>query len=248
VKAPATRAKGRITGRITGRVWQAYEAAVLGRPGVVLVALLALVAALASQAGNFRLDASADSLLLENDDDLRYYRSLVRRYGSDDFVAVTITPGGDLFAAPALARLDALQQDLAALPGIRQVLSLLDVPLLDSPRISLSDLSKEKRTLRTPGVDAQMARREFQSSPLYRNLLLSDDGGTTMMLAYLETDETLENLLAERERLRLQGFPDAHRITGTDRATARQAGNAIPVPMAAALIDGILRVYDSAPP
>jgi len=32
------------------------------------------------------------------------------------------------------------------------------------------------------------------------------------------------------------------------RAAARQAGNAIPVPMAAALIDGILRVYDSAPP
>jgi len=213
VKAPATRAKGRIT----GRVWQAYEAAVLGRPGVVLVALLALVAALASQAGNFRLDASADSLLLENDDDLRYYRSLVRRYGSDDFVAVTITPGGDLFAAPALARLDALQQDLAALPGIRQVLSLLDVPLLDSPRISLSDLSKEKRTLRTPGVDAQMARREFQSSPLYRNLLLSDDGGTTMMLAYLETDETLENLLAERERLRL-----LKQRRGLDAGEARQ--------------------------
>ncbi|MDD9805696.1 MAG: MMPL family transporter, partial [Gammaproteobacteria bacterium] len=194
---------GRIADRIKGRVWQCYEAAVLGRPGVVLAALFALVAALASQAGDFRLDASADSLLLENDDDLRYYRSLVRRYGSDDFVAVTVTPGGDLFAPPALARLDALQNDLAALPGIRQVLSLLDVPLLDSPRISLSDLSKEKRTLRTPGVDTEMARREFQHSPLYRNLLLSDDGGTTMMLAYLETDDTLENLLAERERLRL---------------------------------------------
>lgn len=204
MKDPAgERANGRMKERIKGRVWQCYEAAVLGRPGVVLAALFALVAALASQAGDFRLDASADSLLLENDDDLRYYRSLARRYGSDDFVAVTVTPGGDLFAPQALAQLDALQNDLAALPGIRQVLSLLDVPLLDSPRISLSDLSKEKRTLRTPGVDTQMARREFLHSPLYRDLLLSEDGGTTMMLAYLETDETLENLLTERERLRL---------------------------------------------
>ena len=211
------RIAGRIADRIKGRVWQCYEAAVLGRPGVVLAALFALVAALASQAGDFRLDASADSLLLENDDDLRYYRSLVRRYGSDDFVAVTVTPGGDLFAPPALARLDALQNDLAALPGIRQVLSLLDVPLLDSPRISLSDLSKEKRTLRTPGVDTEMARREFRHSPLYRNLLLSDDGGTTMMLAYLETDDTLENLLAERERLRL-----LKQQRGLDAEQARQ--------------------------
>lgn len=224
------RIKGRITDRIKGRVWQCYEAAVLGRPGVVLVALFALVAALASQAGDFRLDASADSLLLENDDDLRYYRSLVRRYGSDDFVAVTVTPGGDLFAPQALAQLDALQGDLAALPGIRQVLSLLDVPLLDSPRISLSDLSREQRTLRTPGVDAQMARREFLHSPLYRNLLLSEDGGTTMMLAYLETDETLENLLTERERLRLlrqqRGLNDgeARQLDETSRTfRARQA-------------------------
>ena len=215
---------------MSNKIWQWYEAAVLGRPLVVLAALFAIVAALASQAGHFKLDASADSLLLENDDDLRYYRSLVRRYGSDDFVAVTVTPRADIFAPPTLARLDSLQRELAALPGVSQVLSLLDVPLLDSPRIRLSDLSKEKRTLRTAGVDPVLARREFQNSPLYRNLLLSEDGGTTMMLAYLETDEDLENLLAERERLRLlehEGRLDAGQARRLEQAArefkARQA-------------------------
>ena len=193
------------------RLWRCYEGAVLERPRLVLGALFVLIAALASQAVHFKLDASADSLLLENDDDLRYYRSLARRYGDDDFVAVTYAPAADsrtpqgtqLLTPRTLARLDALQRDLEAVAGVRRVLSLLDVPLLESPRVRLSELSRQARTLRTPGVDLALARRELRESPLYRNLLMSEDGGTTMMLAYLESDAELESLLAERERLRL---------------------------------------------
>ncbi len=188
---------------MSDRLWRCYEALVLERPRLVLISLLVLVAALATQAAHFKLDASADSLLLEDDDDLRYYRSITRRYGGDDFVAVTYTPAADVFAPRTLARLDALQRHLASVPGVRRVLSLLDVPLLESPRVRPSELSREARTLRTPGVDPALARRELQNSPLYRNLLLSEDGGTTMMLAYLETDAELEELLTEREHLRL---------------------------------------------
>ena len=184
-------------------LWRCYEGAVLERPRLVLGVLFVLVAALATQAVHFKLDASADSLLLEGDDDLRYYRSVAQRYGSDDFVAVTYTPQASLFTPQTLARLDALQRDLAQVPGVRRVLSLLDVPLLESPRVRLSELTREARTLRTPGVDLAAARRELLHSPLYRELLVSTDGATTMMLAYLESDAALEGLLAERERLRL---------------------------------------------
>ena len=40
----------------------------------------------------FELDASSDSLLLENDEDLRYYRNIKARYGDDEFLVVTISP------------------------------------------------------------------------------------------------------------------------------------------------------------
>ena len=41
-----------------------YDHLVLDRPWAVLVFLAAVVAAMVTQAGNFRLDASSDSLLL----------------------------------------------------------------------------------------------------------------------------------------------------------------------------------------
>ena len=44
-----------------------YEAVVLKRPLVATVVLILIIIAVGSAASRFRLDASADSLLLEND-------------------------------------------------------------------------------------------------------------------------------------------------------------------------------------
>ncbi|MCP4283442.1 MAG: RND family transporter [Gammaproteobacteria bacterium] len=165
-----------------------------------LVILVLIFSAYFAQ--KFELDASADSLVLENDRDLRYYRALRARYGSDDFLVVTYTPGGDLFSDESLADLRLLRDELTALERVESVTSLLDVPLIDSPRTSLSKITQQIRTLDTPDTDRELARREFQTSPLYRNLIMSPDGRTTAMLVNFRRDERYESLLRERETLR----------------------------------------------
>lgn len=184
------------------RLWRLYDAAVLGRPAAALLGLAVVTAGLTFFAPHFKLDASADSLVLENDEDLRYYRGISAKYGSDDFLVVTYAPARALFTPEALAKLKALQDELAALAGVDRVVGILNVPLLNSPRVPLSELSKTPRTLETPGVDLQLAKREFLESPLYQDLLLSRDGRVTAMLVYLEPDRRYQTLLAERERLR----------------------------------------------
>ena len=49
-----------------------------------------------------------------------------------------------------------------------------------------------------------------------------------------------ERRLTEREMLRLQGFPDSFKIVGGYGATRKQAGNAVPVPMVARVLDRVL--------
>lgn len=51
-----------------------------------------------------------------------------------------------------------------------------------------------------------------------------------------------ERRLTPREMLRLQGFPDTFEIVCNDSQTRKQAGNAVPVPLVAAGIEGILKV------
>lgn len=51
-----------------------------------------------------------------------------------------------------------------------------------------------------------------------------------------------ERRLTPREMLRLQGFPDTFEIISNDSQVRKQAGNAVPVPMAQAVIEGVLNV------
>ena len=53
-----------------------------------------------------------------------------------------------------------------------------------------------------------------------------------------------ERRLTPREMLRLQGFPDEYKITSNDSQIRKQAGNAVPVPLAYTAIQGVLQVYD----
>jgi DNA (cytosine-5)-methyltransferase 1 len=50
-----------------------------------------------------------------------------------------------------------------------------------------------------------------------------------------------ERRLTEREMLRLQGFPESFKIVCNYTQTRKQAGNSLPVPIADAVIDGVLK-------
>ena len=164
--------------------------------------MLALTAAAAAGLPNFKLDASSESLTLENDKDLDYFREVYGRYQSGDFLVVTYRPNADLFSDEAIENLRRLSNDLAQVDGVDSVLSMLNVPLLYSPKLSLTDLSAEPRTLMSDGVDRALAKQEFWQSPIYRDMLLSPDGRTTAVLANLKVDNTYLALVKKRDELR----------------------------------------------
>jgi len=179
-----------------------YERLVLRHPGTVLLLIAVLVAVSAWQARAFRLDASSDSLVLEEDEALRYYRAIRARFGSDDFLIVTYTPDGALFDPQTLADLEQLRDELTALERVDSVTSILDVPLIRSPPVSLSELQQQIPTLEDPNTDRELARQELLSSPLYRNLLISPDGKTTALQISLQRSQHYHQLLQQRGALR----------------------------------------------
>ena len=184
------------------RQFDVYDRLVLKRPAITLFVIALVIAFFGYHAPAFRLDASADSLVLENDEALEYYRSIRARYGSDDYLIVTFTPKQDLFSEAVLANLETLRDEIAAMENVESVISLLDVPLIQSPPITLAELSETVPTLESPRTDKALARDEFLSSPMYRNLLISPDGETTAIQVNLHRDETWHRLLKQRNQLR----------------------------------------------
>lgn len=181
-----------------------YRAIVIDRPVVALALVFVTVAFFASYVPDIKLDASSESIILEHDEALKYYRATRTIYGSDDFLIVVYTPRDDLFAPSSLAHLKKLRDELAGMDSVETVLSILDVPLVQSPEVSLAELKDGEgiRTLETPGTDRKLAQKEFLESPVYQNHIISADGRTTALLVLFKEDATYNTLLNKRDRLR----------------------------------------------
>jgi hypothetical protein len=183
------------------RLSDLYRNTVLVHPLLTLVLLGLLFAFFAWHTRDFRLDASADSLLLENDRDLQTFRQISKRYEGNEFVFVTFTPKGDLFSDETLAILKRLRDELGALDNIDSYTSIIDVPLVKVIEGSIVDVADNYRTLESPDIDLDKAKQELVDSPLYENLLISDDGDTTAVLLYLRSNEEYRALQTQRNDL-----------------------------------------------
>jgi predicted RND superfamily exporter protein len=183
---------------------ESYFRQVTNRAWLVLLVFGLLVTLAGGQLGKIRLDASSDSLLLQGDPDLAFFRETSRHYASSEFLILTWRPAGDLLAAGSLEPLAAMVTALREIPGVSSVTSILDVPLLESPPLSLTDLSEAEQlpTLRDPAVDAGLAFKEFTTSPVYRDLLVGAAGDVSAIQVSLATDPRGPLLLDEREALR----------------------------------------------
>ena len=124
-----------------------YENNVIGRPKLVLTILILILLSFGYFAKDFELDASSDTLLLENDPDLKYLREVNVKYGSKDFLVLTYTPKDSLLAPNTISNLTNLRNDLANLSWVNNVLTILDVPLLKNNDDPLAERIKNFKTL-----------------------------------------------------------------------------------------------------
>lgn len=179
-----------------------FDKVILRRPQLVICCILVVVAFLGYKAKDFRLDASAETLIIENDRDLNYSRQIDARYGVQDFLLLAYTPQDDLFSDKVLADLERLQNELLQLERVSSVVSILNVPLLKSPPVPIKELTDNIQTLQSATVDRKLARIEFSQSPLYQNLLVSTDLKTTALQIQFPVDEIYRDLLGRRNGLR----------------------------------------------
>ncbi|MGE4606699.1 MAG: hypothetical protein AAEJ52_08175, partial [Myxococcota bacterium] len=161
----------------------------LNHPRKALVVLFGLFAFFAYHTRDFKLDASADSLLLEGDPDLQLSRQVSARYQTRELLIVTFTPHGILFEDEALGRLAQLRDELRGLEEVDSVMSILDVPLVTSSDVPLLEMVDNIQTLESPTVDRLRGIDELTNSPVFESLIISSDRLTTAILVNLKPDE-----------------------------------------------------------
>ena len=186
---------------MTARVVRAYDSLLLN-PKLVLIVLLSILVFFGYHAKDFRLDASADTLLLEDDRDLKVFRGIQERYPSNELLIVTYTPNENLFTNQALGPLKKLREELKKVEAIDSVFSILDAPLFNSSDADIQEMVNNMPSLEKPGVERARAKKELINSPIYRDLIVSSDGKTAALLLSLVEDKKFNRLLKLRDDLR----------------------------------------------
>ncbi len=172
-----------------------YKNSIIEKPKFTLLILTVILLSFGYFAKNFQLDASSDTLLLENDPDLKYLREVNAKYGSKDFFVLTYTPEDDLLNPTTIKNLTKLKNDLKNLKWANNVITILDVPLLKNNDDPLSERIKNFKTLSSEDVDTKRGFEEIINSPIYKEFVISKDGKTSGILVYIKNDKKLSDLI-----------------------------------------------------
>jgi len=176
-----------------------YKSCVIKKPKFTLFVLLLVLLSFIYFAKNFQLDASSDTLLLENDPDLKYLREVNSKYGSKDFLVLTYThsPNEDynFKSENTIKNLQLLKNSLENLNWVDNVITVLDVPLLKNNDDPLAERIKNFKTLSSIDVDLDRGFDEIIESPIYKNFVISEDGKTSGILVYIKPDKKLVELI-----------------------------------------------------
>ncbi len=181
-----------------------YRRIILEHSSAVILVFSAALVFFGYHLRHFRMDASSDSLVLENDSDLKYYEATRELFGTDDYIIVTLTSERGVFSSEALHSIDEISRKLAVLPSTEAVNSILTVPLFHSPDVSLYEMGSKYKTLLMGDCNRELALKELTTSPLWRNNLVSADGKTAAIVITLRPDKSYNALRDERYRLRRQ--------------------------------------------
>lgn len=151
---------------------------------------------------SFRLeiDASAETLLLEDDKDLEYTRDVLKRFEAPNFLVITYSIEDDLLSEENIKNIKELSSQIMTLEIVESINSIVNVPLLQSPPKPIKELLKDIPTLESPNIDKALVKQEFLNSAIYKKNLVSDDFKTTALMVNLKRDDKYFDLIDDRDK------------------------------------------------
>ena len=191
---------------------------IIEQPKLILILLLILLSLAFYQGKKFQLDASADTLLIENDPDLNYLRSVNERYASEDFFVVTYSPK-EILNKSNIKEFKKFVDEINNFKWVSKTISVLNSPLFESSDKPLIEKIKDIEYITNKDVDFNKALRELKNSPVYKKLIINDDASVFGIVVYIKDnqeylsalklnknllDKKQKNLLTSEDKIQLE--------------------------------------------
>ena len=173
---------------------------ILTYPKLLIIFLLFLLSIATYFSKEFKLDASADTLLLENDPDLKYLREINKKYGSEEFFILTYEPKSKI-NIQSINELEKFVNKINNLQWVSKTISIINAPLLQSSDEPLMDRIKNLKYITNPEIKFDVALNELVKSPVYKNLIISEDAKTLGIVVYLKDNQEYLKQISDKSMM-----------------------------------------------
>ena len=176
-----------------------YQKNIIEKPKIIFAILLLCLAGFGFFSKDFRLDASSETLLIEGDPDLKYLKEITERYNSKEFLVLTYTPNEDIISENSINNLLSLKYKIQSLDWVHSVVTILDIPLLNSTDKTLTERLQNFSTLKSDGIDKKRGFNEILNSPVFRNFVISEDGKTSGIIVNIKKNKIPKEFKNKKE-------------------------------------------------
>lgn len=176
-----------------------YQNIFLKYPKIILSVMAIFIVTMAFFSFKLEIDASAETLLLEDDKDLEYTRDVLKRFEAPNFLIITYSIEDDLLSEENIKNIKTLSSMIKSLEIVESINSIVNVPLLQSPPKPIKELLKDIPTLESPNIDKSLVKQEFLNSAIYKQNLVSSDFTTTALMVNLKRDDNYFDLIDSRD-------------------------------------------------
>jgi len=164
---------------------------IISNKNIVLAILTTLCVILFSWIDKFRFDASSETLVLEDDLSYEMYEEINDRFSSSEFLVVALIDQ-DIFSNQSLINLSNLEAKLEEVVNVSNVISVLDAPLFEQPKLSLVKSATNDKYLLLDDLNLISAKQELIESPLFNQLIINNLGTAVAMQINLNDAEDYE--------------------------------------------------------
>jgi predicted RND superfamily exporter protein len=186
-------------------------------PRLTLAIMVVLTCVFGFFAREIRVDSSFENLLPTDDPAKTYYDDVKADFGDEEIVVIGVF-ADDVFTPATLAKIDRLTEQLAALDGVRQVISPTNVQGIEIGYYGL-DVGRIMRELPRTAEEAAEIRRKILATPIYIKNIVAADGraaGISVIFDNLSDEEFERRGLEEHIRtlVAAMGGPEQWAVTG----------------------------------
>ena len=154
---------------------------------------------------NFRIDASSDTLVSQNDESFNYFNYYQKLFPTKNSLVIAIQ-SSKIINKILLNEINVLSEKIEKLPEVYSVFNINKAPILLLGNTTLLDLANNNyETILNTNYEIDDVLDEFTKSPLYSDQIINKDKNVTSLVIYLNENKKAINLKKNKTLYLSQG-------------------------------------------